>query len=145
MSSAASPIPNYSFSVMFDMFKVGFSKISNISGTAEIETIVNGGHNDAPVILRKPKRNPDMLIFERGLHCSLSDMALSYFTEGRKVDSITINVKRDGKTVRMFFVTGGIIVRREYAPLDAMGDSVFLEALQIAHTGLTELALPFPM
>jgi len=145
MSSASSLIPNYSFSVMFDLFTVGFSKISNISGSAEIETIINGGHNDAPVLLRKPKKNPDMLVFERGLHCSLSDLALSYFTEGRKIDSITISVKRDGKTVRMFFISGGIIVRREYAPLDAMGDSVFLEALQVAHTGLTELALPLPI
>ena len=145
MSSASTLIPNYSFSVTFDMFKVGFSKISNISASAEIDTIINGGHNDAPVILRKPKRNPDMLVFERGIHCSLSDLAFSYFTEGRKVDSITINVQRDGKTVRMFFVSGGIIVRREYAPLDAMGNQVFLEALQVAHTGITEVALPMPI
>lgn len=145
MSSASTLIPNYSFSVNFDMFKVGFSKISNISGSAEIDTIINGGHNDAPVILRKPKRTPDMLVFERGLHCSLSDLALSYFTEGRKVDSITINVRRDGKTVRMFFVSNAIIVRREYAPLDAMGNQIFLQALQVAHTGITEIALPMPM
>ena len=144
MSSPSTLLPNYSFSVTFDMFKVGFSKISNISGSAEIDTIVNGGHNDAPVILRMPKRSPDMLVFERGLRSSLTDLALSFFTEGRKIDAITINVLKDGKTVRMFFVTGGIIIRREYAPLDAMGSDVFLEALQIAHTGITEVALPLP-
>lgn len=143
--SQDSLIPNYSYTVNFDMFKVGFSKICNISGSAEIETIVNGGHNDAPVILRRPKKNPDMLVFERGLHTSLSDTAFSFFTEGRKVDSITINVKRNGKTVRMFFVTGGIIVRREYSPLDAMQGGVFLQALQVAHTGITEVALPMSM
>lgn len=138
-------IPNFSYSVTFDMIKVGFTKVSNISGSAEIETIVNGGHNDAPIILRKPKRNPDMLVFERGIHTSLSDTAFAFFKEGHKVDAITINVLRDGKTVRMFFVTGGIIVRREYAPLDAMGSGVFLQALQVAHTGITEVALPMPI
>jgi len=138
-------IPGYSYSVLFDMIKMGFSKVSNISGSAEIDTIVNGGHNDAPVILRKPKRSPDMLVFERGVQTSLTDTAFAFFKEGRKVDSITINVLRNGKTVRMFFVTGGIIVRREYSPLDAMQGGVFLQALQVAHTGITEIALPFSM
>lgn len=143
MSSQSSLIPSYSFSVMFDIFKFGFSKVTNISGSAEIETIINGGQNDSPVILRKPKRNPDTLIFERGLHSSVSDTAFTYFSEGRKIDSITINVMLDGKIVRTFFVGGGIIIRREYAPLDAMGSAVFLEALQVAHSGITEVAMPF--
>ena len=141
--SANSLIPNYSFTVSLDMFKFGFTKVSNISGSIEIDTIVNGGHNDAPVILRKPKRSPDMLILEKGTYCNFADMAFSYFKEGRKIDSITINVKRNDDTVRMFFITGGVIVRRQFAPLDAMGKSVFLEKLQIAHTGITEVALPF--
>ena len=138
-------IPNYSYSVLFDGIKVGFSKVSNISGSAEIETIVNGGRNNEPIILRKPKRNPDMLVFERGMRTSLSDTVLSFFKEGHKVDNITINVLRNGKTVRMFFVNGGIIVRREYSPLDALGSGVFLQALQIAHNGISEVALPFSL
>ncbi|MBE6612705.1 MAG: hypothetical protein E7632_09460 [Ruminococcaceae bacterium] len=145
MSSADRLIPNYSFTVKFDIFSFGFAKVSNISGSAEIDTIINGGHNDAPVILRKPKRTPDMLVFERGTHCSISDTAFSYFKEGRKIDAITINVKCNDKTVRMFFVTNALIVRREFAPLDAMSSGVFLEALQVAHTGITEVALPFSL
>ncbi len=142
MSSHSDLIPNFSFKVTFDMLSFSFTKISNISGSVEIDTIINGGHNDSPVILRKPKKNPDMLVLEKGTRTSLSDMAFSFFKEGRKIDMITITVKRNGKTVRMFSIIGGVIVRREYAPLDAMGNSVFLESLQIAHTGITEIALP---
>ena len=36
--------------------------------------------NDAPVILRKPKRSPDYLILERALHSTLTDIAFSFFT-----------------------------------------------------------------
>ena len=59
------------------------------------------------------------------------------------IDSISIDVKRDGKTVRMFTVTGGIIVGREFSPLDSLDGEVLLESLKIAHTGITEVPLPF--
>ena len=49
-----------------------------------MDTIVDGVHNEAPVILPKPKRNPDMLIFEKGLKADLKDFMFSMFTEGRK-------------------------------------------------------------
>ena len=87
----------------------------------------------------------DMLVFEKGLYTSVKDMAFSVFKEGRKIDSISINVLRNGKTVRMFFATGGIVVRREYSPLDSINGGVFLEYLQVAHTGITEIPLPLGM
>lgn len=138
-------IPGYSFKVTFDGIVFGFSKVSNISGSIDINTIVNGGVNDSPVIQRMPKRTPDMLVFEKGLYTSVKDMAFSVFKEGRKIDSISINVLRNGKTVRMFFATGGIVVRREYSPLDSINGGVFLEYLQVAHTGITEIPLPLGM
>ena len=49
-------IPGYSFSVNLDGFNYSFSRVSNLSGAMEIDTIIEGGNNDAPVILRKPKK-----------------------------------------------------------------------------------------
>ena len=140
-SSASDFIPGYSFSVNLDGFMYSFGKVTNLSGTQEIETIVNGGTNDAPVILRKPKKNPDFLILERALHSTLTDMAFSFFTVGRQISAITISVNKDGKTVRMFFATNGVIVQREFSPLDALESSVLLQSLKIAHTGITEMPL----
>lgn len=125
------------------MVSFGFSKVSNISGSVEYDTIVNGGSNDEPVILIKPKRTPDMIVFEKGLKADLNDLMFSRLTEGSKVAGIMIFVKLDGKIKRIFTITSGIIIKREFAPLDAVGDQVFLQALQIAHTGLVEVALPF--
>ena len=136
-------IPGYSFSVNFDGFSYSFGRVSNLGGTIDIETIQEGGNNDSVVILRKPKKNPDYLILERALHSTLTDVAFSFFKEGRLISAITITVKKDGKTVRMFFITIGVIVQREFSPLDALESSVLLQSLKIAHSGMTELPLPF--
>ncbi len=137
-------IPSYSFTVKLDMLSFGFKKVSNISSSIDIETIIDGGTNDSPVIVRKPKRNPDMLILEKGLSSTMKDLEFGLlFKEGRKIDNISIDVKRDGKTVRMFSVSGGVIVGREFSPLDSLEGEVMLESLKIAHTGITEIPLPF--
>ncbi len=143
MSSAGDIIPSYTFEVSLDGIGFSFSKVSNISGSVDIDTITEGGANNAPVILRNPKRSPDMLVLEKGLYTSFSDTAFSFLKEGTKITSISISVLRDGKTVRMFFVTNGVVVSRQFSPLDAMNSSVLTVSLQIAHTGITEMALPF--
>ncbi|MCR4780973.1 MAG: phage tail protein [Ruminiclostridium sp.] len=141
--AASDFIPGYSFSVNFDGFSYSFGRVSNLGGTIEIDTVVEGGNNDAPVILRKPKRTPDYLILERALHSTLTDVAFSFFKEGRLISAITITVKKNNKTVRMFFITNGVIVQREFSPLDALESGIMLQSLKIAHSGMTELPLPF--
>lgn len=142
-SKASDFIPGYSFSVNLDGFMYSFGKVSNLSGTVEVETIIDGGKNDSPVILRKPKKTPDYLVLERALHSTFTDTAFSFFSVGKKISAITISVNKDGKTVRMFFASDGVIVSREFSPLDALESSVMVQCLRIAHTGLTEVALPF--
>ncbi|MBR5091555.1 MAG: hypothetical protein IK093_19200 [Ruminiclostridium sp.] len=141
MSSASDFIPGYSFTVNLDGIPFSFGKVYNLSSSVEIETIVNGGINDAPVILRKPKRNPDFLVLERALHSTVTDMAFSVLTVGTIISAITISVNKDGKTVRMFFATNGIVVEREFSPLDALESAVLVQSLRIAHTGITEVPL----
>lgn len=143
-TNASDLIPNYSFTVRLDMLSFGFKKVSNLTSTIDVDTIIDGGTNDAPVIVRKPKKNPDMLILEKGLSTTMKDLEFGLlFKEGRKIDNISIDVKRDGKTVRMFSVSGGVIVGREFSPLDSLEGDVLLESLKIAHTGITEVPLPF--
>ncbi len=144
MDSHKDVIPSYSFKVNLDGINYSFSKINNISGSVDIDTIIDGGTNNAPVLIPLPKRNPDMLILEKGTYTSASDVLFSsYFKEGTKIATLTISVMRDDKIVRMFFISGGVIIRREYSPLDATSSAVMVELLQIAHTGITELPLPF--
>jgi phage tail-like protein len=136
-------IPDSSFEVRFDGVVFGFSRISSISASAEYDTIVEGGTNGAPVLLPKPKRAADTIVFAKGLKTNTSDMMFSLFSEGNVIKNILVIVRRQGKMARIFTVSNAMITRREFAPLDAMGSQVFLEAIQLAHTGITELAVPF--
>lgn len=142
VSSASDFITGYQFTVNLDGFSYSFGRVTNLSGSIEVETIVEGGNNDYPIILRKPKRSPDFLLLERALHSTLTDMAFAFFSVGRKIDAITISVQKNGSTVRMFFASGGVIVEREFSPLDAVDSSVMVQSLKIAHTGLTEIPMP---
>lgn len=143
MSSAGDLIPSYSFEVSLDGISFSFSKVTNISGSVDIDTIVEGGYNNAPIILRNPKRSPDMLLLEKGVYTTVKDTIFSLFKEGTQIASINISVLRNGKTVRMFFITKGVVVARQFSALDALSSSVLSISLQIAHTGMTEIALPF--
>lgn len=143
MTSHNSYLPNYSFDVRIDGLSFGFARVNNISGSIDYDVIVDGGNNDAPVILPKPKHTPDMIVFEKGLKADLGDMMFSMLTEGKQVGGIMIFVKLNGQIKRIFTIASGIIIKREFASLDAKGDQIFLEALQIAHTGLIEVAIPF--
>lgn len=144
-SSASDFIPGYSFSVNMDGISFSFGRVTNLGGSIEIETIAEGGRNDSPIILRKPKKSPDYLILERALHSTLTDVAFSFFQEGRQINAITITVKKDGSTVRMFFITNGVIVQREFSPLDAMESAVMVQTLKIAHAGMSEMPLSFSL
>ena len=143
MPSANDLITSYSFSVTLNGLSFSLSKVDNISSSIDIETIVSGGSNNAPIILRKPKQNPDVLVLERGIYTSMQDVKLAMFKEGSKISAINISVLRDGEIVRMFFIRNGVVIKREFSSLDSMDSSVMIQSMQIAHTGLTEVPLPF--
>ena len=139
MSSANDMIPSYSFEVTLDSISFSFSRVSNISGSIQYDSYVEGGSNDAPVLLRKPKNQPDTLILERGVTNTTMGKLFSQIKEGCRISEIQISVKKDGKTVRSFCASNGVITARQFSDLDASESSVLLESLQIVHTGLTEM------
>lgn len=143
MSSANDLVPSYSFEVTLDSITFSFSKVTNISGSVEIEPILEGGNNSAPIIVPKPKRNPDILVLERGVTTSLKGKAFALIKEGCKIGEIQINVLRNGKTVRIFYVYNAVIIQREFSGLDATESGMLFETLNIAHTGLTEMPVIF--
>ena len=137
--SGSNVIPSYSFEVTLDQIPVSFTKVRNIGGSIQYEAIVEGGNNDAPLLLKKPKSSPDTLILEKGVTTSLKDKIFAMVKEGCMISEIQIDVKKDGKTVRSFYASNGVIVARQFSDLDASDSAVLIEALQIVHTGLTEM------
>lgn len=137
--SAGDMVPAYSFKVSLDSISFSFSKVSNISSSIQYDAIVEGGNNDAPVILPKPKSSPDMLTLEKGVTTSTKSKVFALIKEGCKISEIEIDVLKDGKTVRSFYASDGVIVAKQFTDLDASESTMFVEALHIAHTGLFEM------
>lgn len=133
-------VGNYEFSVEFGLGKISFSKISNLGGKIEVGTFVEGGNNDYPMIYKTARRQPDILVLQKGVPDSkVTNLLLSQLKEGKKVSSILIFVKRNGSTVKTFSITEGIILSRKYSNLDAVSGGIFIQQLEIAHTGITEV------
>lgn len=137
-------IPNYYFEVQIGlMIKVNFSKISNISASREYEVCGDGGNNDRPFFFEKPKRQPDVLTFSKGMLKNVSSAVLAWLVEGLKVNDIMILVRKEGssKPDKILFVEQGYISKVSYTDLDAANDSIFIKTMEIQHTGIVEIPI----
>lgn len=133
-------VGNYEFTVEFGLGKISFSRISNLGGSIEVGTFVEGGNNDYPMIYKTARRQPDVLVLQRGVPESKAvNLLLSQLKEGKKVMGVFIFVKKNGKTVKTFSITEGIVLSRRYSNLDANSGGIFIQQLEIAHTGITEV------
>lgn len=129
------------FEVRFDLITVSFSKITNVGSRIEYDTFIEGGHNDFPMYLPKPKKQPDTIIFEKGVHKGLTSNIFSSIKEGMKVKNVMIFVKNQGKTDRILYFDSGLVLSKEFSAFDALGNSVLIEKMEIAHTGLKEMPM----
>lgn len=131
------------FDVRFDLIKVSFAKVTNIGSKIEYDTFVEGGKNDCPIYLEKPKTKPDTVIFEKGMHTGLGSMVFSQMKEGSKIKNVMIFVKHNGSTKRILYFNSGVILSKEISAMDAMSNSVLIEKIEIAHSGLKEMPVLF--
>ncbi len=133
---------NYTFEVKLGIFlSLSFSRISNLSSELEYETIGEGGNNDKMVFLNKPHRRPDRIVFEKGLQTGAMDAVYAFIAEGVKINNIMIFVKKDSKTEKIFWIDQGIVTKRSFSDLDAMKGTILIKSMELAHTGLIELAV----
>lgn len=109
------------FEVRFDLIKASFSKVTNVGSKIEYDTFIEGGHNDYPMYLRKPKKQPDTIIFEKGVHTGLTSSIFATVKEGMRVKNVMIFVKHRGKTDRILYFDSGLVLSKEFSGFDASG------------------------
>lgn len=132
-------VGSYEFTVKINAINFSFNKVSNLESKTDVELFVEGGNNDYPIIKRKPKQRPDVIVFEKGIVKSTVAGALTSLKNGMKLSNIIILVKKNGKNVKSLCVTEGIIVSKKYGDLDAGSSRLLVERLEVAHTGITEV------
>ena len=135
-------IGSYEFDVQIDTVQVNFSRITNIGSEIETETFVEGGNNDYPIIRKKPGRSPDVIIFEKGMPRTSKVSIFEILREGMKLTNILIFVKKEGSIVKIYGIDEGLILSRKFTDLDAGSSTLFIEKLELAHTGISEIDPP---
>ncbi len=118
--------------------EICFSKISGMELTMEQEEIQEGGKNDGPHILMAPHKRHQPLVLERGVLPVSSWM--SRLKPGMRLDTwLTVVLLNQYGTMtgRRIQIDDGIVTKWELSGLDAMGNSVLVEKLEIVHDGIS--------
>lgn len=114
-----------------------FSRVSGIEVTMEQEEIQEGGKNDRPHILLSPHRKNPPLVLERGI--SNRGNWLNGVKPGMRLGTwlkIYLLDERGEMTDKIFEIADGIVVKWELSGLDAVGNSVLVERIEIVHDGI---------
>ncbi len=131
------------FDVRFDLVRVSFSKVTNVGSKIEYDTFIEGGQNDTPLYLKKPKKQPDTIIFEKGIHTGITSNIFGMLKEGMRVKNVMIFVRSQGKTDRILYFDSGLVLSKEFGDFDAVNNAVLIERMEIAHSGLKEMPFLF--
>ena len=119
-----------------DRVQLKCSKISNLELEQAIEEYVEGG-NPQPHFFTTGKSRSDTLRIERAV---VVDKCINKLKPGIRIRNGAIWIYQgdkgyDGEYVTMNFGEG-IITKCQFSNLDAMGSSIFIQTLEITHTGL---------
>ena len=135
-------LPSQNFLVTIGQELYSFSKVSNLVSQVEYETVSEGGNNDYPLLFPKQKTSPDTLTLEKGVRTRDSDQAFNSLVEGMQVEMVTIMLVNENKQLeKAFYFKKGLITKRSFSNLDATGNELLIETLEIAHSGLVEMPL----
>lgn len=117
--------------------RMRFSKVSGLEASMEYEELMEGGKNEAPHILMIPHKKHAPLVLEHGIIPAESRFAR--LKPGMRLGTWLTIILLDAKgqlTARRFWITDGIVTKREIGNLDAMGNSILVERFEIIHDGI---------
>ena len=117
--------------------RMRFSKVSGLESSMEYEELIEGGKNEAPHILTIPHKKHAPLVLEQGIIPAESRFAK--LKPGMRLGTWLTIILLDAKgelTASRFWITDGIVAKRETGNLDAMGNSILVERFEIIHDGI---------
>lgn len=132
-------IVNNQFQVLMGTEKYGFLKISNLVQELEYESIEEGGRNWSPVFFRKAKSKRDILSLERGVRTVRTKLVDSRIRTGTLLKGVIIIIRMDNRSYRKYTFDEGVVIKLELSGLNAMGNEILIEKMEIAHSGLYEI------
>ncbi len=134
-------ITNNQFKVTFGQQCYGFSKISNLSAELEYDSIMEGGRNESPLLFRKARSKQDVMTLERGVRTVRTNMKEPRLLPGTLLKAVVFFIRMDQKTYRKYTFDEGVITKIQLTDLNALGNEVLIEKMEIAHSGLYEISV----
>lgn len=131
-------LTNNRFTVHIGSSTYGFAKVSNLVQEQEYDSIQEGGRNWSPVFFRKPKSRFDVLVLEKGVKAAAPNPNAKLIEVGMKLTGVIVSIGETDAYLRYTF-DEGVVTKVELDNLDAMGNTVLIRKVEIAHTGLNRM------
>lgn len=136
-------LPGHSFGVYIGEEAFSFAKVSNLEAQIEYDAVVEGGNSLYPLFVQKARTKLDTLIMEKGVRVRSTERKFDTLAEGMHLRNLLIILYGSTREVeKVFSVEWGVIVRKQFSGLDAMKNELFVETLEIAHSGLVAATVP---
>jgi phage tail-like protein len=135
------PTPNYNFHVEFsgsNLIIGSFSEVSGLEANTEFEEYEEGGRNNFSHKLPKRTKYPN-LVLKKGVTDSNAlyewhKEVINGKINTREISIILLNHERD--EIKRWTFEGAFPVKWSESDLSSTGNSIVMETLEIAHTGL---------
>lgn len=131
---------NNQFTVHIGNTAYGFAKLSNLVQEQEYDSIQEGGRNWSPVFFRKAKSKMDTMVLEKGVRGTAPAAGARLIEVGMKLTGVVITIGAGTDAYLKYTFDEGVVTKVELDPLDAMGNSVLLRRVEIAHSGLRRIS-----
>lgn len=131
-------LSDYRFEVITkNQEKVGFMKVSGLTTEIELEEIPEGGKNDGPHLVIVPHKRHQPLVLERGIFPKKSwiEKIKPGMMLGTWMEIFPLNSQKK-RTARSFRISDGMVTKCEISGLDAMGNSILVNKIEIVHNGI---------
>lgn len=131
-------VSGYRFGVRVGPLLMGFSTISGLSKSLEVETYLEGGRNGIPHIFPKQAANGGTLAMKKGVYKGSEPL---FILVGNWIPLLGIEVyDASGKqTVKFYTLINCLITKWEVGELDAQGNSLLIESFEVAYEQLEVL------
>lgn len=144
------PFAAINFVVILGTSILGFQSVSGLSQKKEMDYIVEGGRNDHPIFLKKPRSQPQTLTFKRGYRTRTLMSAIPFidmFLGDAWIDYPNavglIFVLGNARSLRAVFSFRNMgLIEWSMSDLDAQSSVPCIETFTIGYTDLKNRAMP---
>lgn len=133
-------VGGHNFLAFFGPVIVSFAKIAGLTNEINIETISEGGVNDAMVMLAGPRKKLGTVVYEHGVGM-LNPLNMQFETTNQ-IGAIftfptTILIFDNNRTLkRAVGYNGGVPVKWSLSDLNAQSGEILMDKLEVMHQGL---------